>query len=237
MLIGYLHEYGQVVGGGQVFLVVGESLEEWIVEDVVDADCFTTSEGVHPAGAALLETVDHIAEHGVVDKGVGDIVEVAAEDAGLLGGTLLVGNGNGLSGTEHHAQRVVAKDGIEHTAVAWGKVAIGVRSLHLAGLMQCAVNAGGFKMDIKDTDLLSLDVDIGPHGTLVGIVEKKGLATLDGKTAEDHHVAATNGHIGEILLITLRILFVATVLVVLLQAEHVDLMASHLGKNVLSQES
>ena len=55
-LKGDFHEYRQVVGCGQVFLVVGESFEEGIVEDVVDADGFTPTEGVHPACAALLES-------------------------------------------------------------------------------------------------------------------------------------------------------------------------------------
>ena len=35
-LKGDFHEYRQVVGCGQVFLVVGESFEEGIVEDVVN---------------------------------------------------------------------------------------------------------------------------------------------------------------------------------------------------------
>ena len=102
-LKGDFHEYRQVVGCGQVFLVVGESFEEWIVEDVVDANGFTSTEGVHPACAALLESIDHIAQHGVVNVRVGDVVEVAAKNAGLLGGVFLVCNGDSLTGTEHHA--------------------------------------------------------------------------------------------------------------------------------------
>ena len=57
----YLHEYGIVVGVGHFRHVVGETLERGVVEDVVDADGLLASEGAHPAAAALLETVDHIA--------------------------------------------------------------------------------------------------------------------------------------------------------------------------------
>ena len=236
-LIGYLHEYGQVVGGGEVFLVVGESLEEGVVEDVVDADGFTASEGVHPACSALLESVDHIAQHGVVDERVGDVVEVAAQDAGLLGGALLVGNGDGLPSTEHHAQGVVAEDGVEHTTVADAVVGIGILGLKLAGLMHGAVKTGGFQVDIEHTNILSLHIDVGPHGTLVGIVEEQGLAVFYRITAEDYHVAAACGHIGEVFLVTLGILLVAADFVILLQTEDIDLMATHLCQDVLSQES
>ena len=73
-----------MVGVVQLSTVVGKSLERRVVEDVVDTHGLSTTEGVHESAAALLESVNHIAQHGVIDKRVGDVVEVAAHDAGLL---------------------------------------------------------------------------------------------------------------------------------------------------------
>ena len=179
-LKGDFHEYRQVVGCGQVFLVVGESFEEGIVEDVVDADGFTSTEGVHPACSTFLESVNHIAQHGVVYERVGDVVEVAAKNTGFLGGVFLVSNGDSLSGTEHHSQCVVAEDGIEHTAVADAVVGIGILCLQLASLMQGAVDASALQVNVEDAYVLSVHSNICPHGALVGIVEEKGLLSLMG---------------------------------------------------------
>ena len=173
------------------------------MEDVVDADGFTSTEGVHPACSALLESVDHIAQHGVVNERVGDVVEVTAENTGFIGGVLLVGNGDSLSGTEHHAQHVVAEDGIEHAAVADAVVGIGILCLQLAGPVQGAVDACGFKVDVEKAYYLSIHVNICPHGALVGVVEENGFTVLDGIAAEHDHVCVACCHIGEIVLVTL----------------------------------
>ena len=72
---------------GQTISVVVESLERFIVENVVYAYGLlgTATESVHPSVSTLLETIDKIAEHGVVDIGVGNIVEVAADDGWRIG--------------------------------------------------------------------------------------------------------------------------------------------------------
>ena len=74
-----------MVGIGDVARIIVNSLVLLIVEDVVDAHLLAAAaEGVHEALATLLETVDLVAEHRVVDVGVGHIVEVAADDDGHL---------------------------------------------------------------------------------------------------------------------------------------------------------
>ena len=99
--------------------------------------------------------------------------------------------------------------------------------------MQRAVDARGLQVDVEDANLLSvLELDVGPHGTVVGIIEEYRLAVLDGVAAEDDHVAATHLHIGEILLVGDGVLLVAAGLVVLLQTEHVHLLTAHLSQDV-----
>ena len=69
-----------MVGITQVLPVIRQSLEILVVEDVVDTHFLVASEGVHESAATLLETVDLVAQHRVIDVGVGHIVEVTADD-------------------------------------------------------------------------------------------------------------------------------------------------------------
>ena len=53
------------------------------MEDIVDTHFLVTAtEGVHPSATTLLETVDLVAQHRVINVRVGDIVEVTADDDG-----------------------------------------------------------------------------------------------------------------------------------------------------------
>ena len=73
----------------------------------------------------------------------------------------------------------------------------------LAGSVECAVDACRLQVDIEDAELLAIDIDICPHGTVVGLLEENGLAARDGVAAEDDHITATNLLIGEILFVAL----------------------------------
>ena len=81
------------------------------------------------------------------------------------------------------------------------------------------------------------DIDLGPHGAVVGHLEIKVLTLDDGVAAIDHHVALAHGHIWEILLIRVRIFLITTLVVVLLETYHVDLLFLHLRQDVLGDEA
>ena len=114
LLRGEFHEDRIVVGVAELFLVIRESMKRLVVEDVVDADhLLPAAEGVHEATTALLETVDFITEHGVIDVRVGYVVEVTAYDDGNLSLAHIHCQHVGLSRTGYHADGVVAVDGAD----------------------------------------------------------------------------------------------------------------------------
>ena len=78
-----LHEDRIVVGVAEVGLIIGEPFQRLVMEDVVDADTLAAAVGEHTATATFLEAVDEIAQERVVDKRVGNVVEVAADDERL----------------------------------------------------------------------------------------------------------------------------------------------------------
>ena len=52
------------------------------MEDVVDTYLLVASEGAHPSVTTLLKAIYLVAQHRVIDVGVGHIVEVTADDDG-----------------------------------------------------------------------------------------------------------------------------------------------------------
>ena len=58
----------------------------------------------------------------------------------------------------------------------------------------------------------------------------------DGEAAEDDHVVASHGHVGEVFLVAVGYLLVAQHVHVFLYAEHIDFLAFHLGEDVLGAE-
>ena len=55
--------------------------------------------------------------------------------------------------------------------------------------------------------------------------------------AEDNHILAPYLHIGEVFFVALRVILVTANLVVLLYAEHINLLTTHLGKDILRHKS
>ena len=84
---------------------------------------------------------------------------------------------------------------------------------------------------------MAVDVDVCPHGAVVGHLERDGLVLDDGVAAEDHHVVVSLDHVGEVLFVVLGVDLVAAVVVVLLDAEDVHLLTAHLGEDVLGDEA
>ena len=112
-----------------------------------------------------------------------------------------------------------------------------VLAAQLGSLVQSTVDARCLQMNVEHPDVVALDVDICPHGAVVGVFKENGLLPRNGITAVDDHILAAYCHIGEILLIAVRVLLVTADFVVFLQTEDVDLLSAHLGKDVLSHES
>ena len=92
-------------------------------------------------------------------------------------------------------------------------------------------------MGVVHAQHLTVDFNLGPHGAVVGHLEIKVLTLDDGVAAIDHHVALAHGHIWEILLIGVRIFLIATLVVILLETYHVDLLFLHLRQDVLGDEA
>ena len=83
-----------MVGVAEILFVEADSFEGLVVEDVVDTDhLLTSAECVHEAASTLFEAVDLVAEHRVVDVGVGDVVEVTTDQDGHFGLAHIHGNG------------------------------------------------------------------------------------------------------------------------------------------------
>ena len=80
----YLHEDRIMVGIGEVCLVICFTFQFLVVEDVVNTHDFLARIGVHQAFATLLETIDKVTQHGVVDIGIGHVVEVATNNDRVL---------------------------------------------------------------------------------------------------------------------------------------------------------
>ena len=92
-------------------------------------------------------------------------------------------------------------------------------------------------MGIVHTDNLAVHINLSPHGTVVGHFEIEILEVLDGEAAVDDHVALTNDHIGEIVFIRIRVLLIATMIIILLEADDVNLLFLHLREDILSDEA
>ena len=204
------------------------------MEDVVDAHLeLTATHGVHEAFATLLETVDKVAQHGVVDIGIGHIVEVAADNNGDLGVLYLTGYLVSLTGPDGHTASIIAVDGSDDGVV----LNMGAAGSLLGNVVQGAVEAGGLEVDVEDAYLAAVDIDINPHAAVVRIAEIDNLGLAQRVAAVDRHVAASQGHIGEIGLVGLRVEFIASGLVVLLNAHDVYALLPHLREDVLGLES
>lgn len=82
-----LHEDGEVVRVSQTMSIVVKTFEGFVVEDVVNTYSLllAAAEGVHPSVTALFETIHKLAEHGVVHIGIGNVIEVAADNSWCLG--------------------------------------------------------------------------------------------------------------------------------------------------------
>ena len=92
-------------------------------------------------------------------------------------------------------------------------------------------------MDVEYTHRLTIDIDIGPHGAVVGLLKEDGLGTSDRVAAVDCHILPSNNHVGEIITIYVAHLFVATDICVFLDAEDIHILAFHLGENILGNEA
>ena len=139
----------------------------------------------------------------------------------------------GLSGPDHHSHRVVSVNSVKH-AVVFDIVAL---HLQLGSLVKGAVETCGFEVCVDHLDQLAVDIDDGPHGTVVRFFEVDGLVLGDRITAVDDHVAASHRHIWEVLFIAVGVLLVAANVVVLLHAENVNFLLLHVCQDVLCDKS
>ena len=103
--------------------------------------------------------------------------------------------------------------------------------------MHSAVNTCCLEVGIVDTIGLFTDLNLCPHGAVVGHLEIQVLIVRDGIATVNHHITLTRGHIREIFLIGIRVLAVAALVVVLLEAGNVHLLSLHLGEDVLCNEA
>lgn len=223
-----------MVGVGEIFGVIGCACQRLVVHDIVDADWLLATICAHESLATLLETVNHIvAHHRVIYIGVGDIVEVARNDAGQIGIAHLHRHHVGLSGTDNHTEGVVAVDGIDEGIVLYLYTLIAQFSC----LMHGATESRGLKMDVEHAHRLAVDIDVCPHGTVVCLLEQDGLRPSNGIAAEDCHILTSYDNIGEVFAIDVAHLLVATDIGVFLYAEDIHIFALHLCQHVLGNES
>ena len=172
------HEHGVVVRVGEFLLVVVHALENLVVEDVVDAYfLLATAEGVHKAATALLETIGLVAQHRVIDVGVGYIVEVTADDDGYFRFTHIHCQHVGLTCTGHHTDGVVAVEGAEQAIALYLHAGV---DLCLGGAVECTVDASGLQVGVIDADDFILYFHLYPHGTIVGHLEGDILRNRNG---------------------------------------------------------
>ena len=94
--------------------------------------------------------------------------------------------------------------------------------------MQRTVNTSRLKVDVIDAVDVIIDVDLHPHGTVVRLLEVDVLFIEDGISALDDHVVITKGRVGEVVLVGVRILLVATEVVILLETDDIHLLTLHL---------
>ena len=92
-------------------------------------------------------------------------------------------------------------------------------------------------MDVEYTHRLTIDIDIGPHGAVVGLLKEDGLGTRYRIAAVDCHVLPSNNQVGEIFTVYVTHLFVATYIGVFLDAEDIHILSFHLGEHVLGNEA
>ena len=83
------------------------------MEDIVDTDFLSASISVHESATTLLETVNLVAKHRVIDIGIRHIVEVTAYDDRCLRLSHVHCQHIGLSGTGNHSNGIATVDGIQ----------------------------------------------------------------------------------------------------------------------------
>ena len=204
------------------------------MKDVIDAHGLGTAVGAHKSLATFLETVNHgFTHHHIIYVRIRYVVEVTADDAREVGIPHVHCHCMRLACPDNHAKGVVAVDGIDDGIV-----------FHLyafvhefSRLMEGAVKSSGLKVHVVYPHLLAVDIDVSPHGTIVGVLKQNALFACDWVSAEYSHVITSYGYIGEIVPVYVRHLFVAADIGVFLNTEHIHILATHLGKHVLCDES
>ena len=164
------------------------------MENIVDTHfLLTTIVGAHNAFATLFEAVDEVAKHGLIDIGIGHVVEVATDNTGIVGRLDEVGYHIGLTGTHGHAAGIVAIDKADE-GIVLDRTAL---ELVLGHVMEGAVETGGLQVDVEHTHNTTVDIDVGPHGTIVSLFEKHGLDVeiIEFQSASDQSVAYEAGEL------------------------------------------
>ena len=204
------------------------------MENIVDTHfLLTTIVGAHNAFATLFEAVDEVAKHGLIDIGIGHVVEVATDNTGIVGRLDEVGYHISLTGTHGHAAGIVAIDKADE-GIVLDRTAL---ELVLGHVMEGAVETGGLQVGVEHTHNTTVDIDVGPHGTIVGRTEIDGLVTLYGIAAIDDHIAATCGGIGEVAFVAVGVELVATHILIFLDTEDIYILTLHLGQDIQRLEA